>query len=85
MKLTRSTYYYRLRQPTAPRKALEKRIVMLCAELPRYGYRRITAQLRTEGMKINHKALADDIHGSHCPVSRYRGGNLRNHGAFCGG
>lgn len=34
------------------------RIARLCAELPRYGYRRITAQLRTEGLDINHKAAA---------------------------
>ena len=31
---------------------------MLCAEFPRYGYRRITAQLRNEGLNVNHKAVA---------------------------
>jgi len=31
---------------------------LLCAEFPRYGYRRITAQLRIEGMNLNHKAVA---------------------------
>ena len=51
MKLARSTYYYRSRRPTAARRAVEKRIAQLCAELPRYGYRRITAQLRSEGIE----------------------------------
>ena len=58
MKLARSTYYYRSDRQTTVRNALEKRIALLCAEFPRYGYRRITAQLRTEGMKVNHKAVA---------------------------
>jgi putative transposase len=58
MKLARSTYYYRSRPQTAARNAVEKRITLLCAEFPRYGYRRITAQLRAEGMELNHKAVA---------------------------
>lgn len=58
MKLARSTYYYCSRGPTAARRAVEKRIALLCEELPRYGYRRITAQLRSEGLNINHKAVA---------------------------
>jgi len=56
MKLARSTYYYRPRR--ASRTTVEKRIARLCAEFPRYGYRRITAQLRSEGMQINHKAVS---------------------------
>jgi putative transposase len=58
MKLARSTYYYRPRRQGAVRNALEKRIAQLCAEFPRYGYRRITAQLRIEAMNINHKTVA---------------------------
>jgi putative transposase len=58
MKLARSSYYYRSRRQTVVRDAVEKRIALLCAEFPRYGYRRITAQLRTEGVNINHKAVA---------------------------
>src|ERR1700694_1654767 len=46
------------RRQGAVRNALEKRIAQLCAEFPRYGYRRITAQLRTEAMNVNHKAVA---------------------------
>jgi putative transposase len=58
MKLARSTYYYRSSRKTAAGNALERRIALLCAEFPRYGYRRIAAQLRSEGMNVNHKAVA---------------------------
>ena len=58
MKLARSTYYYHSRSATDLKKTLHERITMLCAEFPRYGYRRITAQLKAEGMGINHKAVA---------------------------
>lgn len=58
MKLARSTYYYRSRGPTATKSAVERRIALLCAKFPRYGYRRITAQLHIEGMNVNHKAVA---------------------------
>ena len=58
MKLARSTYYYRSRCNRARRAALGKRIAELCAEFPRDGYRRITAQLRAEGLTVNHKAVA---------------------------
>jgi putative transposase len=58
MKLARSTYYYRARRAAAEKGALQDRIAALCAEFPRYGYRRISAQLRAEGMVINHKTVA---------------------------
>jgi len=56
MNLARSTYYYRPRR--AAGTTLEKRIAWLCAEFPRYGYRRITAQLHSEGVQVNHKAVS---------------------------
>jgi putative transposase len=58
MKLARSTYYYRGRRTAAEKKALHDQIEALCAEFPRDGYRRITHQLRAEGMVVNHKAVA---------------------------
>jgi putative transposase len=58
VKLARSTYYYRSRRNRARRDALGKRIAELCAEFPLDGYRRITAQLRAEGLTVNHKAVA---------------------------
>ncbi len=58
MKLARSTYYYRGRRAAAEKTVLRDRIEALCAEFPRDGYRRITHQLRAEGMVVNHKAVA---------------------------
>jgi putative transposase len=58
MKLARSTYYYRSRRSAAEKKVLHDRVEALCAEFPRDGYRRITHQLRAEGMIVNHKAVA---------------------------
>jgi putative transposase len=31
---------------------------VVCEEFPRYGYRRVTAQLRAEGTMINHKTVS---------------------------
>jgi hypothetical protein len=58
MKLARSTYYYRSRRAAAAKIIVRYRIVALCDEFPRYGYRRVTAQLKAEGTTINHKALS---------------------------
>lgn len=58
MKLARSSYDYRARRATAREKALQERIVAVCEEFPRYGYRRVTHQLRAEGLVANHKAVA---------------------------
>lgn len=58
MKLARSTYYYRSRRSAAEKSLLQHRIAELSAEFPRYGYRRVTHQLRAEGLLVNHKAVA---------------------------
>ena len=34
------------------------RIHAICAEFPRYGYRRVTAQLKAEGERVNHKRVS---------------------------
>ena len=62
MGLPRSTYYY-TRQPSDPayprgQADLRDRTEAICAEFPRYGYRRVTAQLRHEGWRVNHKRIA---------------------------
>ena len=49
MKLARSTFYYRTRRAAAEKLKLRDRIISLCEEFPRYGYRRVTYQLRAQG------------------------------------
>ena len=58
MKLARSTFYYRARRAAAEKLKLRDQIISLCEEFPRYGYRRVTAHLRNEGMMINHKTVS---------------------------
>jgi transposase InsO family protein len=58
MKLARSSYYYRPRDKAAGKKAdadLRDRIETICLGFPRYGYRRVTAALKRENLRINHK------------------------------
>lgn len=57
MGLARSTYYDTpCGQPIAEARLIA-RIYEICAEWPRYGYRRVTAQLHHEGLVINHKKV----------------------------
>jgi putative transposase len=62
MSLAPSTYHYRAGAKSAEAVAEETRLVgrvrAICAEFPRYGYRRVTAQLKAEGERINHKRVA---------------------------
>jgi putative transposase len=62
MSLPPSTYYYRPKAKSADAVAAEAgligRIHEICAEFPRYGYRRVTAQLKAEGERVNHKRVA---------------------------
>ena len=58
MNLARSTYYYRCKARGKDDEALIAQIEAICAEFPRYGYRRVTAQLRHEGQRINHNRVA---------------------------
>jgi putative transposase len=62
MGLSRSTYYYRMRQKSLVAKKeeadLRDRIERIVVECTRYGYRRVTHQLRREGWQINHKRVA---------------------------
>jgi hypothetical protein len=49
----RSSYYHR---PAAPHeRGLQQAIEEVAAAWPRYGYRRVTHQLRREGWTVNHK------------------------------
>lgn len=62
MELARSTYYYRCGQKSLATKTeeadLRDRIEQIVVQCARYGYRRVTYQLKREGYKVNHKRVA---------------------------
>jgi putative transposase len=62
MSLAPSSYYYRPKGRSPEAAAAEARLVArihaICAEFPRYGYRRVTAQLKAEGEQVNHKRVS---------------------------
>ena len=58
--MARSTFYYHLKALERPGRyeAEKKRICEIFHESKgRYGYRRVTMQLRNEGIAINHKTV----------------------------
>jgi transposase InsO family protein len=61
MKLARSSFYYKPRAKSPDQMRVEAdlkdRIETICLEFPRYGYRRVTHQLKHEGWQINHKKV----------------------------
>jgi len=59
MNLPRSSYYYRPNglETSSEQRALTDRIEKIAEEFPRYGYRKVTAQLRREGLLVNHKRI----------------------------
>jgi putative transposase len=60
MSLARGSYYYQSVIDLAEAKANTDIIDMIeaiCINLPGYGYRRVTAQLKREGIIVNHKKV----------------------------
>jgi putative transposase len=60
MKLARSSFYYRPRDKDAEKRLeadLRDRIETICLGFPRYGYRRVTAALKREDLRVNHKKV----------------------------
>ena len=60
MKLASSSFYYQSRLRDDDKKAeadLRDRIETICLGFPRYGYRRVTHQLKREGKLVNHKRV----------------------------
>ncbi len=58
--LPRATFYYHLKKETQPDKykeAKEMISAIYCENKGRYGYRRITAELRNRNIKLNHKTV----------------------------
>ncbi len=52
----RSSYYHQA--APLPEQGLQQAIEEVAAAWPRYGYRRVTHQLRREGWTVNHKRVA---------------------------
>ncbi len=57
LSLSRTSLYYQPVAPSAEEVALKHRIDAIYTDYPFYGSRRITVQLRREGMLINRKAV----------------------------
>ena len=57
LSVSRSSLYYRPALPSAEEIALKHRIDAIFTECPFYGSRRITAELRREGLLVNRKAV----------------------------
>src|SRR5579883_1603108 len=60
--LNRTSLYYQPVPPSAEEIALKHRIDQLYTDHPSYGSRRITGQLRREGIKVNRKAVMRHMH-----------------------
>jgi len=62
MGIARSTYYHRPKQLSLEEQLkeadLRDRIEGIVVEYPRYGYRRVTHELKREGWAVNHKRVA---------------------------
>ena len=59
MKLARSSFYHKAKTDTPAQQKTDTdlidRIEAICVEFPRYGYRRVTVQLKREHRLVNHK------------------------------
>jgi putative transposase len=71
--LARSSYYL-VGQQRASTKQLNRKIVALSEEHPRYGYRRITALLRRKGKQVHPKRVQLIIFQSSFSEERERAG-----------
>lgn len=61
MNIARSTFYRRPKNRTPEKMKAEAdlidRIEAICLEFPRYGYRRVTAQIKRDRLLVNHKKV----------------------------
>jgi len=58
LSLSRSSLYYQPMPVTEQELTIKRRIDAIYTAYPFYGIRRVTAELRKEGLVINHKAVA---------------------------
>jgi transposase InsO family protein len=61
MKLARSTFYHKPKDKSPEKMQKEAdlrgKIEAICLGFPRYGYRRVTQQLKRDGLHVNHKKV----------------------------
>jgi len=61
MTLSRSSFYHRPKDRSQGEMQqevdLRGKIEAICLKYPRYGYRRVTEQLKQEGLQVNHKKV----------------------------
>lgn len=69
--MSRSTYYYKPKERPSERWLIDL-IEKIVEKRPRYGYRRVTAQLRRDGVVVNHKRVQRIMreNGLACKVRR---------------
>lgn len=76
MGVPRSSYYAQgnvlERAAEADAMVLRERIEAICAEFPRYGYRRVAKQLKADGWVVNHKRVARVMREEALTVRRIR-------------
>jgi putative transposase len=78
MKLSRSSFYYKPKSQSPKRMEAEAdlrdKIEAICLEYTRYGYRRVTHELRYRGCHVNHKKVLRVMRESDllCRVKRRR-------------
>jgi len=80
--VSRSGYYYKPKGDKSKDAILLERIRAIATEFPCYGYRRVTAALKREGILINHKRIYRIMHqnGICCTIRRrYRVTTNSNH------
>ncbi len=88
MNLARSSFYYRPKAKDPDRMKAEAdlrdRIETICLGFTRYGYRRVTYQLKREGKQVNHKKVLRLMRESDllCRVRRKRVKTTNNRHRF---
>ena len=54
---TKNNNYYKPKGGKLPDMDLAERIEKIALDFPSYGYRRITAELHRQGLRVNHKRV----------------------------
>ena len=82
MSLPRSKYYYKPKKDNLGDTFILEKIEGIATAFPCYGYRRITAALKREGITINHKKVCRIMraNGISCSIRRaYKHTTNSNH------